>query len=82
VGVVLVHKDGRDSPWARIKVLVGAPASKINLPVVEFQDHIAGGVGQVKPHNAALSVTSLRDFLQVKELASVVLDSTEHDHRN
>lgn len=60
--------------------LVGAPAGKVNVPVVQLQWHVAHGMGQVPADVGALRVGGRRDRLDVKELARVKLHARKHDH--
>jgi len=52
--LLFVHKNTRNSPWTRIKVLVRAPGSKIDIPVMQSQPYIPNRMGQVNTDNTAL----------------------------
>ena len=50
----LVHKEAGNGTRARVEVLVGAPGSHINSPVMEVELNVASCMGQVKTNIATL----------------------------
>jgi len=58
VSLLGVHKGACDSTWARVEVLVRAPARKVHTPVMELEHNIAHSVRQVKANDAALGDTT------------------------
>jgi hypothetical protein len=51
-----------------VEVFVAAPAGPIDAPFVELEHHVADGVGEIPPHDAAFAVARGRDLLDLKEL--------------
>mmetsp|Transcript_94003 Transcript_94003/g.293826 ORF Transcript_94003/g.293826 Transcript_94003/m.293826 type:complete len:257 (+) Transcript_94003:3-773(+) len=81
IGVALVHEGARDVAGAGVEVLVGAPAGKIAAPIVQLKRHIADRMREVEAHQATLLPSRAGDPVQLEELARIVLDPAEHDHR-
>ena len=50
----LVHKEAGNGPRPRVEVLVGAPGSHINPPVIEVELNVASCMGQIKTNIATL----------------------------
>mmetsp|Transcript_99357 Transcript_99357/g.264062 ORF Transcript_99357/g.264062 Transcript_99357/m.264062 type:complete len:261 (-) Transcript_99357:262-1044(-) len=79
--VPLVDERTGDVPGTRVEVLVGAPTRKVASPVVQLQGHVPDRVSKVKAHHTTLLLGGPRDPVKLEELASVVLHSAEHHHR-
>lgn len=79
VAVLAVHKGTGDGARAGVHVLVGAPAREVNVPVVQLELHVAGGVGEVPADGDAAGVSVGGDGGDVQELAAVVLDTGQED---
>ena len=50
----LVHEEAGNGPRAGVEVLVGAPGSHINSPVMEVELNVASCMGQIKTNIATL----------------------------
>lgn len=79
--VSLVDEGTGDSTWAGVDVLVRAPGSKIHIPVMELERHVSSSVGKIPSDKKALRLRMRGDGLDIKELASVVLNAREEDKR-
>jgi len=51
-----MHKDASDAARTCIEVLVGAPAGKVDIPVVELQVSVTDGVGKVESNSGTLGM--------------------------
>jgi hypothetical protein len=71
--VPLVHEGAGDGTRPGVEVLVGAPHGEVNVPVVEGELDVAGGVGQVPADGYAVRAGAGGDEGDVEELAGVVL---------
>lgn len=74
-----VHEGTCHSARSSVHILVGAPAGEIDVPVVESEFDISGGVGTVPADGDAVRMRMLGDSLDVEELTGVVLDGGEED---
>lgn len=79
VAVLAVHKGTGDGARAGVHVLVGAPAREVNVPVVQLELDVAGGVGEVPADGDAAGVSVGGDGGNVEELTAVVLDARQED---
>lgn len=52
--MLLVQEEAADGAGATIQILVGAPGSEVNLPIVQLKRHVADGVRQIPANVAAL----------------------------
>lgn len=50
----LVHVEASYAAWPRVEVLVGAPAGKIDAPVVERHGNVADSMRKVESDKTAL----------------------------
>mmetsp|Transcript_32544 Transcript_32544/g.95239 ORF Transcript_32544/g.95239 Transcript_32544/m.95239 type:complete len:310 (-) Transcript_32544:654-1583(-) len=75
--VLLVHEEAPDAAWSGIEVLVGAPASPIDAPVVQLQVQVPHGVGAVPKRRRADALRGRGDLRHLEELAAVILHSAE-----
>lgn len=78
--VLLVDKKGRHTARTAVKVLVGTPCSKVHVPVMQSQVHVAGRMGAVPANQNALRLGIRGDFLDVEILPSVKLDGREKNY--
>lgn len=60
-----------------IHILVTAPDSKVDIPIVEFKVDVSGCVSTVPTYKDSPRMGKSSNFLHVEELAGVVLDSRE-----
>lgn len=55
----IVNEETADSPGTRVKVFVGAPHRKIDIPVVKRHGDVADCVGQIPSADTALRMMSV-----------------------
>lgn len=79
VTMFLMDESTSDRTSTCIHILVGAPASKVDIPVVQLQLDISGSVSEVPPNNHAVGMSVCRNGGNVKKLAAVVLNTGEKD---
>ena len=69
------------APGSAVEVLVRAPGSGVDVPVVERQRHVAHGMGEVPQRDRPDAVRGTREPLDVQALAGRVADAGEQRHR-
>jgi hypothetical protein len=72
-----MNKNPAHCTGTRIEIFITAPAGKVNIPIVQMQRNIAGGMCQVKPAFYPGSMSSFGNFFYIKKLARVIIDTTE-----
>jgi hypothetical protein len=82
VCVPLVDECSGDSAWTGVQVLVRAPDGKIDVPVVQMQFNIAGGMRQVKAHYRPDAMSDTGDRLYVERLSGVIVNAAEQYERD
>jgi hypothetical protein len=75
----LVHEQARNRSRTGIHVLVRTPRGEIHIPIVQFQRHIAGRVGQVPADEEISRMGMLCNSRNVEELSAVILDARKQD---
>ena len=71
--MLLMDKDGGNSAWSGIEILVVAPHRKINVPIVKLEVNIAGRMSTIPANQYALCVCVFCDSLHVEILPSIKL---------
>lgn len=74
-----VDEEGGDGPRTGVEVLVAAPGSEVDAPVVEGEGDVAGGVGEVPADGEGEGAGVGGDAGDVKALAAVEVDAGEED---
>lgn len=74
-----MHKAATDGTRAAIQIFIRAPASEITTPIMKLKGNVANSVSQIESYDTPLFVSDLSDKRDIKELPSVVLDSTDED---
>ena len=59
--MALVHKRARDRARSGVEILVGTPDGEIDIPIVQSQRHIAGGMSKIDPDDATLFLSERGD---------------------
>ena len=80
-GVTLVDEDRPDRARAAVEVLVRAPRGEVDVPVVERELDVAGGVGQVPADDGAGGVAGGGQPLDLEGLAGREVDARQEDER-
>ncbi|KAA8631089.1 hypothetical protein SMACR_08947 [Sordaria macrospora] len=77
LSVTLVHESTGHGTGATVEVLVRAPDSEVDVPVVKLELDVTRAVGQVPADNEAALLSILGDARNVEQLAGVVLDTRQ-----
>lgn len=77
----LMHEQTGHSTGPGIAVFVRAPSREVDVPVVQVQDDVCVGMGQIPADDEAAELGVRSDLGDVEELAGVVLDAREEDER-
>src|SRR5262249_42125338 len=75
-----MHETTADRSRSRVEILVTTPHGKIDLPVVQTQLDVAGGVGQIKGEYAALPPSCFRQTRNVEILAGQEIHAAQQYH--
>ncbi len=75
--MLLMHKETARGSRAGVEILVAAPDSGVDVPVVEMEGDVANRVSEVENDKDAMGVCVLGDGGDVEELTAVVLDARE-----
>ncbi len=73
----VMHETAADRTGTGVEIFVTAPHREIDLPVVQVQHHIAGGVGQIDAEHATLTMGRLRQPRDVEILARQEIDAAQ-----
>ena len=77
--MAIVDEDRTDRARPAVQVLVRAPGGEVDVPVVERELDVAGGVGQVPADEGAGRVTGIGQPLDLLELARREVDAGQED---
>lgn len=77
--VAFVDEESADTARAAVQVLVAAPRSGVDVPIMELKRHVSDGVGEVPDDEDAVGAGEGGDGWDVEELAAVVLDAREEE---
>lgn len=75
----ITHKTPANRARAAIEVLVSAPDSEVDVPVMKLEGDVAHGVSEVPADEDAEFLGVGSDAFYVEELACVELDSGEEE---
>ena len=76
--MAFMHKTPGHAAWSAIEIFVAAPAGEIDVPVMERQGNVAGGMSEIPANHTAFGVPSFGDAFDLIELAGVVVDGADH----
>lgn len=79
---VFVHESSTNASRTRVQVLVGAPDGKIDGPVMQIEGNISNSMSQINSDNDVLCMSSCRQFWNVEQLSSVILDPRDEKDCN
>ena len=81
VGEAFVHEDAGDAAGAGVEVFVGTEAGVVDVPVVQRERDVPGGVREVEAAGGPDRVGRGRDAGEVEELSGVIIHGSEHNRR-
>ena len=80
--VALVDEHAGKRPRPRVQVLVRAPRSEVDVPLVQMERHVAGGVSEIPADVGAAGSPGGSDRGDVEQLAGEVVDRAEEHERD
>lgn len=71
--MLLMNKNCSSSTWSGVEILIVAPYSKVDIPIVEFQINIASSVRAVPANEYTFRMSVFRDSWNIEILSRIEL---------
>src|SRR4051794_3650092 len=73
IKILFIHENTTYTTRSGVHILVGTPAGKIDIPIMQAQRDISGSMGQIKTRNGSGCMCPFSDRLQIKKLAGIII---------